>query len=197
MLVFFDTEFTGLHKNTTLISIGLVTQDNQKLYAELTDYDKSQVDDWIKENVIAKLKLTSYLDENKRLLSQVDNITNVAGEKAFVANCIRNWLEAFNTPVQLVSDVCHYDMVLFIDLFGSAFDLPEFISPVCHDINQDIAQYLGISEKEAFNISREDFAAGDKYIDNTEKHTALFDAEIIKKCYDKLNLKLKLLKPKI
>jgi hypothetical protein len=35
--LFLDTEFTGLHQNTTLISIGLIadTGDN----AELTDYD--------------------------------------------------------------------------------------------------------------------------------------------------------------
>jgi DNA polymerase III epsilon subunit-like protein len=38
MKIFFDTEFTGLHKDTTLISIGLVSEDNRKFYAELIDY---------------------------------------------------------------------------------------------------------------------------------------------------------------
>ena len=41
--IFFDTEFTGLHQKTTLISIGLVSEDGREFYAELTDYDKSQV----------------------------------------------------------------------------------------------------------------------------------------------------------
>ena len=53
--VFFDTEFTGLHQNTTLISIGLITQDEKTFYAEFTDYDKNQVDTWIQENVISNL----------------------------------------------------------------------------------------------------------------------------------------------
>lgn len=43
--LFFDTEFTGLHKNTTLISIGIVSECGCKFYAELTDYDKTQIDE--------------------------------------------------------------------------------------------------------------------------------------------------------
>lgn len=44
MKVFFDTEFTGLHQKTTLISIGLISEDGKTFYAELTDYDQTQVD---------------------------------------------------------------------------------------------------------------------------------------------------------
>lgn len=47
--IFFDTEFTGLHQNTTLISIGLIAENGQTFYAELTDYDKSQIDGWIQK----------------------------------------------------------------------------------------------------------------------------------------------------
>ena len=49
MKIFFDTEFTGLHKNTTLISIGLVAENGDKIYAELNDYDKSQIDEWLQK----------------------------------------------------------------------------------------------------------------------------------------------------
>ena len=55
MNVYFDTEFTGLHKGTTLISIGLIASNGKKFYAEIVDYDRSQVNDWIKENVINNL----------------------------------------------------------------------------------------------------------------------------------------------
>lgn len=51
MKIFFDTEFTGLHKDTTLVSIGMVSEDNRQFYAELTDYDIM-----IKNNVILGLK---------------------------------------------------------------------------------------------------------------------------------------------
>ncbi|WP_376716592.1 hypothetical protein [Vagococcus carniphilus] len=57
MKVFFDTEFTGLHKDTTLISIGLIAENGNKFYAEFTDYDKTQIDDWLQENVINNLYL--------------------------------------------------------------------------------------------------------------------------------------------
>ena len=43
--MFFDTEFTGLHQNTTLVSIGLVSDEGERFYAELTDYDDTQCDD--------------------------------------------------------------------------------------------------------------------------------------------------------
>ena len=57
MKIFFDTEFTGLHQKTTLISIGLISEDGSTFYAEFTDYDKSQIDDWIEKNVIANLTI--------------------------------------------------------------------------------------------------------------------------------------------
>ena len=38
--IFLDTEFTGLHKNTTLISLGLVSECGKTFYAEFTDYDQ-------------------------------------------------------------------------------------------------------------------------------------------------------------
>jgi hypothetical protein len=71
-------------------------------------------------------------------------------------------------------------MVLLIDLFGTAFDLPENVSPSCHDINQDIANAYNLSDTEAFSESREgllnDFIEG-------EKHNALYDAEVIRALY--------------
>ena len=33
--IFFDTEFTGLHQKTTLISIGLIAETGETFYAEL------------------------------------------------------------------------------------------------------------------------------------------------------------------
>lgn len=43
-------------KKTTLISIGMVADDNRHFYAELVDYDKLQLNDWLIKNVIANLK---------------------------------------------------------------------------------------------------------------------------------------------
>ena len=55
MNIYFDCEFTWLHQNTTLISIWLISECWKTFYAEFTDYDKSQVNEWIQENVISNL----------------------------------------------------------------------------------------------------------------------------------------------
>lgn len=176
MKVFFDTEFTGLHKNTTLISIGCVDEVGRTFYAELNDYDKSQCDEWIQRNVIQNL----VNDSNK--ITTNGNDWFVIGDKEYVAVELSNWLKPYN-DVQFVSDVCHYDMVLLIDLFGSAFDLPKGVSASCHDINQDIAYYYGISEAKAFDLSRENISD----IIQGDKHNALYDAKVIRSIYAKMN----------
>ena len=178
MNVYFDTEFTGLQKDTTLISIGCIDENERTFYAELTDYDKKQVNDWIQENVIDNLTLGKKPD----IKIENDNY-EIVGNKKTVAKALKEWLEEYD-DVQLVSDVCHYDMVLFIDLFGSAFDIPENVNAACHDINQDIAKHLGISEKETFDYTREDLI--DEEITG-DKHNSLYDAKVIKSIYAKVS----------
>ena len=178
MKIFFDTEFTGLQKDTTLISIGCIDENERTFYAELTDYDKKQVNDWIQENVIDNLTLGKKPD----IKIENDNY-EIVGNKKAVAKALKEWLEDYD-EVQLVSDVCHYDMVLFIDLFGGAFDIPENLNAACHDINQDIAKHLDISEKEAFDYTREGLV--DEEITG-DKHNSLYDAKVIKSIYAKVS----------
>lgn len=182
MYIFFDTEFTGLYKDTTLISIGLVTENGDTFYAEFNDYDRTQCDDWIQQNVINNL----YGEDKIKRLRKTEYNAYVYGNKQQVAEELKLWLELFkDEEIQFVSDVCHYDFVLLIDLFGQAFDLPENISAVCHDINQDLALYLGISDKEAFDLNREEFLIDNNYkIENVNKHNSLFDAHIIREIYN-------------
>lgn len=189
MKIFFDTEFTGLHKNTTLISIGLVDENNRTFYAEFSDYNETQCDEWIRENVIKHLKWSKEGPIENFMNQSLDfNKTEVYGTKECIRDCIGVWLSAYD-EVELVSDCCHYDMVLFIDIFGSAFDIPKNVNPACHDINQDIATYYKISEREAFGISREDILSSNNFIVDEEimKHNALFDAQVIKDIYELMN----------
>lgn len=185
-LVYFDTEFTGLHKNTTLISIGLVS-DSDRFYAEFTDYDESQVNDWIRENVIDNLILTDEMD--------IPNCTTIKGDKSMIMVVLKNWLESLGDNITLVSDVCHYDMMLFADIFGGAFEIPKNVSAVCIDINQEIAKNLGCDAKTAFDTNREELIGTlyqtDKEVqalisDTSKKHNSLYDAEVIKLIHEKL-----------
>ena len=179
MNIYFDTEFTGLHKNTTLISIGCVDENGKTFYAEFTDYDRVQINPWLEKNVLANLKFVG----EKGAANDGKGNVEMCGSKDDVKGFLRAWLSHYD-KVQFVSDVCHYDMVLLIDLFGTAFDLPNGVSASCHDVNQDIARHYGISEAEAFDMSREGILADYDLAINGEKHNALYDAKVIKRLYD-------------
>lgn len=175
-----------MHAGTTLVSIGIVAENGKKFYAEFSDYDESQCDDWIKENVL-KHTILGGNDILAKRLGEDSETTVVLGSKTDIQYELGEWLKQFDS-VQFVSDVCHYDMVLLIDIFGGAFDLPKNVSAVCHDINQDIAKHYGISEREAFDKSREDIVSElcGAFIPS-DKHNALYDAEVIKAIYKEVN----------
>lgn len=184
MKIFFDTEFTGLHKNTTLISIGLIDENKRTFYAEFSDYDESQCDDWIHENVIKHLKWSKEGPVENFMTIHV-NDWEVYGTKKYIKTFLADWLSRYD-KVELVSDCCHYDMVLFIDIFGGAFDIPKQVNPACHDINQDLAKRFMITEREAFDVSREALlkARVDSHIIEGDKHNSLYDAKVIKELYN-------------
>lgn len=202
MNLFFDAEFTGLHKNTTLISLGIVSEDGKKFYAEFTDYDEGQCDDWIKENVIKNLGAENIEFDsaytlcdassfgNKRWLKYNDSMEVTIGEKFYIIPFLKTWLKQFDS-IQFVSDVCHYDFVLLIDLLtngGTAIELPNNISAACHDINQDIAEWYDISDIDAFDKNREeilDEVTG--YYVTGQKHNSLYDAEVIKAIWEQIH----------
>lgn len=183
MKIFFDTEFTGLHKDTTLISMGLVSEDGKELYLEFTDYDKTQCDEWINEHVLKN----TIMEGNSSIIDIVLDETNYCkGTKDELKQVLVEWLQQFDT-VELISDVCHYDMVLFIDIFGTAFDLPDNICLVCYDINTDIAKEYDISMQEAFDKSRENILDELDRVVKGSKHNSLYDAKVIKEIYGALN----------
>lgn len=185
MKIFFDAEFTGLCKNTSLISLGMISENEYKFYAEFSDFNKNLIDDWISCNVMHQLKYKDKTDYYE--LVKINNGFNMycKGIKKDIRKVLEIWLNQFNN-VELVSDVGHYDMVLFIDIFGTAFDLPAHIAPAYIDINQIIAERYNLNLADAFEINRERIANIDTGI---EKHNALYDAIIIKKIWEKLKNK--------
>jgi hypothetical protein len=169
--VFFDTEFTGLHQNTTLISIGLVSESGEAFYAELDDYDKSQVDEWIQSNVIDKLHLSQ-----KGLIARANNF-EYFGNKNQLARYLEIWLSKFQ-QVEIWSDCLSYDWVLFCQLFGHAFKIPKNVYYIPFDICT-LFKAKGINP----DINREEFA---EIKDRNQKHNSLWDAQVIQSCYNKL-----------
>ena len=170
--VFFDTEFTGLHQKTTLISIGLISDCGKTFYAELTDYDKSQVDDWINNNVISNLTMTE--DDNAAFLGS----WRLVADSKTVKEALTKWFEQFE-QVEIWSDCLSYDWVLFNQIFGHAFNIPNNIYYIPFDICT-LFKAKGIDP----DISREEFS---DMKENSQKHNALWDARVIKRCYELLS----------
>ena len=223
--VFFDTEFTGLRKDTTLISIGLISADNRVFYAEFTDYNISQCDDWIKKNVIGNLSFEDNLPFCFETLSNNNEVKSHPAEedkKGFniimmdnseeISKALNRWLMQFvneGLHIEFVSDVCHYDFVLLVDLLLkekgnnlTALQLNPDYSACCYELNVDIATFLSTNARTAFDVSREGLLR--KLVMNTpiqqrskealdllstteDKHNSLYDAKVIKELYTLLH----------
>ena len=190
--LYIDCEFTGLKKNTQLISIAVVDADGRSFYGEVKGIKTESLDPWIQENVIGNLLHPDTVEEGDHW--------SIEGSKAKVKASLLKWLEYYKDRkiMQIVSDCGHYDFVLFIDLVaGNALnltpdksDLPVAISPVLHDINQDMASsiktYHGadltgfIPDFSAFDINREEAVGAE---DVEAKHNSLHDAYIIRQIH--------------
>ena len=161
--VYFDTEFTGLRQGTTLLSIGMVTDDNRSFYAVSCQYDRNQVDEWIRENVMPRLYLPSGAD-----VEYIDKAEWAIGL------AIKNFL-APHERVEMWSDCLAYDWVLFCQLFGGAMHIPNNVYYIPFDLST-LFKLKGIDP----DVNREEFAGL-----GGEKHNALYDAKVIKACYEK------------
>lgn len=202
--VYFDTEFTGLHKNTTLISIGIISENGRMFYAELNDYDRSQVDPWIQSNVIDNLILSFPKKEGEddyyvARRSHDNPIGNslygsysvmMVGNKLRVKHELERWFSQFD-EVEIWSDCLSYDWVLFVDLFGTAFDIPKNIYYIPFDICTSFKEKGVDPDASREEFANEDFVCFVYHADTafqfpTKKHNAMHDALTIRACHERL-----------
>ena len=188
MKIFLDSEFTGLHQNTTLISLALIDENDRYFYAEFIDYDRNQVDGWLKENVLYNLilpYLSNFHDTNEIKPSLEPYIyicdENMSVEISSTTDIIKTelekWLSIYNN-IEIWSDCLSYDWMLFNQLWGHAFNLPKNI----YYIPFDLSTYFKVKGIDP-DINREQFAK----LQSDKKHNALWDAKVIKACYNKLS----------
>jgi len=166
-----DTEFSGLHQFTNIISIGIISECGKTFYAEFNDYDQMQIDEWIKTHVIDNLYLTPF-----------DNCASydefrILGNKKDVADALSVWLKQFD-KVQIWSDCLAYDWVLFCQIFGHAFNIPKNVHYIPFDLATlfEIKGFDSDTNREIYSQMQED----------SKKHNSLWDAKVIKECYNKL-----------
>lgn len=187
MKIFFDTEFTGLHQGTTLISIGMISEDGREFYCELNDYDKNQIDDWLKDNVIANLIYSEPPKGEDEYFMATRTDDNPIGQDLYKSYSLKmrgsikdlrkeldRWFSQFE-KVEMWSDCLSYDWVLFNQIWGHAFNIPKTIYYIPFDLCT-LFKIKGIDP----DVSREEYAGMTK---GSQKHNALWDAKVIRECY--------------
>lgn len=176
-LLFLDTEFTELSQHADLLSIALVSEENQWFYAEFSTIDTTSLGEWHQKNVVPYLDL-----DFAAIKSFYPHGQHFRGSKENIVKSLRKWLLQFSS-IEIWADVPAYDWVLFCELFGGALNLPSNI----HYMVRDIAT-LFLVKGLATDLDRFHFALGknNESFHGLARHNALGDAFVAHACYQKL-----------
>ena len=89
MLIFLDTEFTGLDQiKPDLISIGLVDETGREFYAELPHRSyQSQLTDWTRQNVVSHLWAGKYIQTPSQISGRLAPWIAACGKATVVSDC--------------------------------------------------------------------------------------------------------------
>jgi len=163
-----------------LISLALCADDGREFYAEFSDFNAQQCDDWIKKNVLALTRWTK--GQNTLPFERTENGVQLCyGDSVQIKKTLLDWL-AFYDDVEIWADCLAWDWVLFCELFGGAFELPKQIFYMPFDLvtlfhckNQD-ADISRLAFVKKYNV----------HLDDKQVHNALFDARLTKICHDLL-----------
>lgn len=168
--IFLDTEFSGLHQKTTLISLALVAESGEEFYAEFTDYNKNQITVWIQKYILNRLII------EKSNFKDIKNL-RIKGNKKAVKDALILWFNQFpkkKNSIQIWADCYAWDWVLFCELFGGAMEIPESI----HYMTMDLATFLFSRNIDVYTKRVKLLPAGYKDKNNLKQHNALYDARI-------------------
>lgn len=189
--IFIDCEMTSLDASGELISIGALYVDNngveRTFYAEFDDFNHDNCNEWVKDNVITKLKFNEWEEPKARVVSipyttDIQSI-EMKSNREIISDELYRWIQNVNERVIMVADVGHYDISMVYNLLGGAFNIPSNLSPAYLDLNNILALSKSLNVDQAFDISREKLAGE---VDCEDKHNALYDAKVAKIIYDDL-----------
>jgi hypothetical protein len=181
--LFLDTEFTGLHQCTSLISLALVAEDGCEFYAECNDFSFNETSatarKWIEDHVLVHLEFK----EKTQHRTQTGPTLKLKGNREYVRDELTQWLKQFES-IEVWGDVLAYDWVLFCDLFGGALGIPEniFYAPFDLATAFRLKGWIEPHSKYERDVKRFEFAG----IGTDLQHHALTDARVEKICFEKL-----------
>lgn len=172
-VVFIDTEFTGERQYTSLVSIALCSLDGDELYLTFNDFDRRQVNTWLKQNV----------------LSLIDNTQSIARPEG--AARVYDFLSSYSQghKLYIVSAGLSLDMLLLYDLYGEIIgleagqcrfqDLPDYLK---HNHGVDLNTLFRCAGYDPETTVRSDFAGES----SENRHNALVDVRVVRECFLKL-----------
>jgi hypothetical protein len=123
MKIWFDTEFIEDGKTIDLLSIGLVREDGETYYAELSETNRLNASHWVVKNVIPFLK--GPIKPRWLIAKEVQE---------FVGDDPEFW-----------AYYADYDWVVLCQLYGTMMDLPVGWPMFCRDLQQFRSE-AGIAE---------------------------------------------------
>ena len=154
MRFWIDTEFIETGKTIDLVSIGIVAEDGREYYAVSKEFDPSNADEWVIENVLMKLPpcpVGSFFEDHcqrwrPRYIQLSDpSVSPTDKEQALL------WKDRYTIAKEIMSFVspddygkpeiwayyADYDWVVFCWLWGRMTDLPQGFPMYCRDIKQE------------------------------------------------------------
>ena len=147
MRFFLDTEFIESAVGIELVSIGIVSERGDTFYAESTNFDERNADQWVKDNVLSKLTWWGNENSDKSYHngSTLRNANNTLkseffGPDVFIRDGILRWMSDIagtrNLDPQFYAYFADYDWVIFCRLFGRMINLPKGFPHFCMDLKQ-------------------------------------------------------------
>ena len=165
------------------MSIGFVSYDGTRaFYAEFTDYAQSQMDHWLKENVVDRFILTDMSDRTHKESGKTQFFKGDLDWVVSHPKGLKNWLQSFGEKIVLAASGGTYDWVVFRTMMKIKYveDMPEYIDRWPIDV-VSLLRWEGYAPEEEY--FKENFIGAS---DHSNKHNALEDARVIRDVYRKL-----------
>lgn len=119
--LFFSLTKTGEHRNTTPITIGIVSECGKfSFYGEFTDFDRGDNMALVQETILPLLKFTKLDDENVEHSGQSTNMT-VSGNRQYISAKLQEWIHTIYSEdlVDFWGDSLTYDWLILSELLDS------------------------------------------------------------------------------
>jgi len=192
-----------------LISIGIVCEDGREYYAISNEFDPSDADDWVKENVLRPMaEEYEIFDFDPSVVRSIRNLQREYGKSnKQIANDIREFVLHpwhsdrrygfdYRSDAEFYAYYADYDWVVFCSLFGRMIDLPKGLPMYCRDLKQMLDERAiknmkffaeqGLAEL-TFEQALKNTKGNPHYPKQENEHNALDDARWNQKLYQFLS----------